>query len=894
MASLLAAFMVLLLAQVASSRPAISFPFNAQLPQAARIDKFFSYSFSPTTFTSDSNITYSLGKHPDWLSIESNTRRLYGTPKDSDVSPGDVVGQQVDIIATDGNGPTTMSATIVISRNPPPSVQIPVSKQIGGFGNFSAPSSILSYPSIHFKYSFDSNTFGQQDLNYYATSGNGSPLPAWVMFDSASLTFSGKTPPFESLIQSPQTFNFSLVASDIVGFSASSLSFSIVVGSHKLTTDNPIIALNASRGSELTYNALENGIQLDGKQVAAGDLAVTMAGLPDWLSYDSKTRKLQGTPRPSDHSQNFTISFHDPFSDTLDVLAIVTVASSLFQSTLDDMEIRPGSNFYLDLAKYFRNPGDVQVKVTTSPDEEWLKVNGLELSGQVPKSAKGGFKISIDAASKSSDLKETEVLGVSFLALDGTTTTATVSMSSPTSTVTQTQTNSAASDSAESQSGHLSTGEILLATIIPILFITVLLLLLVCFFRRRRARRTYLSSKYRTKISNPVAGSLRANDSHPSMRAIEAMGGIVRTETQIFKPGKVGYAEVASQSSRRRSSETLGEISDPGMPQALLADEAGTATVRSVSNTESNDGRRSWVTVEGEGATAAARSEESTRSHRSDTTFPGSIHQILPPPGFLSDARNGDFRSGLDMTIPTIEDLPSIQAMPIIAYKAPKHSRSCQSLGAHSTTTSSSAALPPMFESNLRVNVPGDASVPNWETIAESEAGESMAPLRKPERALLLSRTEDSKQWYDVESSNGSKSVATEVSFASSENWRVISQIRGPRGPSPSYKDLVDEAPFNPSRPGTSRDEALFNPSRPWEHNSAAEPLPRSEWGDDVHSTTARLGPSVNVVSKPSDDGDEVDMSGGMGEPGPAPPIWGKEHSGHKVSEGSGSFTVFL
>lgn len=889
MASLLATLVVLLLTQIASSQPAISFPFNAQLPLAARVDNFFSYSFSPTTFTSDSKITYSLGKHPDWLSIESNTRRLYGTPKDSDVSPGDVVGQPVDIVATDGKGPTTMSATIVISRNPPPSVQIPVPKQIGRFGNFSAPSSILSYPSTNFKYSFDPNTFGQQGLNYYATSGNSTPLPAWVKFDSASLTFSGKTPPFESLVQPPQMFDFSLVASDIVGFSASSLSFSIVVGSHKLTTDKPIIALNASRGSELTYTGLENGIQLDGKQVAPGDLTVTTDGLPDWLSYDSKTRKIQGTPRSGDHSQNFTISFHDPFSDTLDVLAVVTVASSLFESTLDDMKVRPGSNFNLDLAKYFRNPNDVQVKVTTNPDKEWLKVNGLKLSGQVPKSAKGSFKINIDAASKSSDLKETAVFGVSFLALDGTTTTATVSMSSPTSTVAQTQTNSAAADSAESQSGRLSTGEVLLATIIPIIFIAVLLMLLVCFFRRRRAYRTYLSSKYRTKVSNPVAGSRGSNDSDLSTREIEAIGGVVRTETQMFKPAKVVNSEVAYHSSRRRSSETLGGISDPEMPRALLSDEARTATIRSVGNTDSDDGRRSWVTVEGEAATTAARSEKSSCSHRSDTTFPGSIHQMLPPPAFLSDARNGDFRSGLDMTIPTIEDLPSIQATPIIAYKPPRHSPPLQSLDTHSTTRSSSVALPPTFESNQRANVPGDASVPNWETIADSETGESIAELRKPDRALLLSHTEDSKQWYDVESSNGSKNLGTEVSFASSENWRVISQLRGPEGGSPSYKDLVDEAPFNPSRPGTARDGA-----QPGERDSAAEPLPPSKWGDGVHSAATRLGPSVSVASKLSDDGDNVKMSGGMSEPGPAPPIWAREHSGHQMSEGSGSFTVFL
>ncbi|KAJ6440298.1 cadherin-like protein [Purpureocillium lavendulum] len=910
MASLLATLAILLLAQVASCQPSISFPFNAQLPLAARIDEFFSYSFSPYTFTSGSKITYSLGNHPSWLSIESSTRRLYGTPRDGDVAKGDVVGQPVDIIATDSTGSTTMSATVVVSRSPPPSLQVPLSQQIDKFGKFSAPSSILSYPSTPFKFKFDQDTFGKAGLNYYATSGNNSPLPAWVKFDASTLTFSGQTPPFESLVQPPQTFDLQLVASDVVGFSAASLSFSIVVGSHKLTADNPIVTLNASRGSALTYDGLEKGIQLDGKQVGPGDLNITTSNVPKWLSWDPKTLKISGTPGPGDHSTNFTVSFHDPFADSLDVIVVVNVASGLFESTLDDLQVRPGSDFDVDLAKYFRTPEDVQVKVSTSPDEDWLNVDGLKLSGRVPKTAKGGFRLTIDASSKSSSLKETETVGVDFLALDGTTTTMTTTTATATSTATTetpTQTNSAAADNTDAPtSGHMSTSQILLATIIPIIFITILLMCLICFFRRRRAHNNYLSKKYRRNISNPVLSSPRMSGSEPSMREIEDMAGVSHTETHMPKAPNEGYAVVHSDnshSSLRPSSETLGPMSDIEMPRALLANSVRTATLQSMISSASGDNRHSWITVEGDAATTAARSVKSARTNMSETTFAGPAHQILPTPSFLAESRNDDFRSGLDFTIPTLDETESVPPGTAVAYKPPKRIRSHQSLDARSTITSSSAALPPGFETMQKTALTEDASAPNWETVAESELGDTASQLRKPDRAVLGSRAGESSQLYDADSGMLSRDLTADISFGSSENWRVI----GNRGtattsrPSPSYKSLVESAPFHPSRPSTARDGA-----RPGERGSP-DVASSSQWTDDRRVSSRPMRPSVSLVPKDSDDDDEDVAGAALAhnksdfassildlEPPTLPMTWSRDQSGNQLSDGSGSFKVFL
>lgn len=866
MAVLSTVYVALHLASLVCGTPTVAFPFNAQLPPAARVDKFYSYSLSSDTFGGGKSFTYSFGKnHPSWLSIEPDSLRLYGTPKSDDVAEGDVVGQQVDIVATDDSGSTAMNSTLVISRNPAPKVEISLEEQISSFGNYSAPSSILSYPSTDFKYSFDPDTFGKdKGLNYYAVSANNSPLPAWVKFDASTLTFSGTTPPFESLIQPPQTFSLSLVASDIVGFSGSVVDFSILVGSHKLSAAEPIISLNATRGSKLSYDGLENGISLDQKPIKPGDLAVTTVDMPEWLSYDKSTGVLSGTPGEGDHSSNFTLTFSDKFADSLDVLVMVNVATGLFKSTFENMEVRPGGTLDIDLSAYLRDPSDIKLTVDVSPTESWLKVDGFKLSGEVPKDAKGKFEVSIKAQSKSSDMSETEKLKVTFLAKDGTPTTSGFKTSTPsaTSTGTDRPTESADGDAVAGPPGRLSTGDILLATIIPILFIALILMLMVCFLRRRRARRNYLSSKTRGKISHPVLGSLRINGSATSMRHTEksmmAAAANEKSEKHMFKPTTVAYVDAISRgtTARPRSSETLGgNGSTSSLPRGVMLGHGSP-------HGSTGSGRQSWETVEGD-----AHLMMSGAKHQSDTTIPESTHQIFPTADYLRDTRSG--YTDLNFGLPGVNDPLSMQPTPLVAYKKP--GREQASIDGYSTITTSSVALP-MNERGRHMKPAASTiaetenSEPNWETLTVSDNG-SIPELPRPEQALLTGkRTADGKGWFDGSSSMGSKSLPTDPSFGSTENWRII----GKRDPTNmTYKDIVDEAPFNPSRPGTAREGA-----QPGERGSP-EPTTR-KWG------------SVNAKKKA-----EPVMSDTSGIT-PTVGQWKHEDSGLSNLSNTSSFKVFL
>ena len=875
MTSILRTILLLpLYVQAVAGQPTIAFPFNAQLPPVARIGSLFTYSFAAHTFQSDSNISYSLGDHPSWLSLEGENRRLYGIPEDETVPPGQVVGQTVQIIATDDTGSATMDSTVVVSRGSGPTVEIPISDQIKQFGDYSAPSSILSYPATEFKYTFDQSTFQHKPgmINYYAVSGDSSPLPAWISFDGPSLTFSGRTPAADALTQPPQQFDIRLVASDIEGFSSIAVDFSIVVGRHKLTADDPVVELNASRGSSVSYEGLTDGIKLDDEPMGPGDLNVTTTDIPDWLSLDPNTWVIEGRPGEGDHSTNFTIRFTDPFSDTLDVWVMAHVATGLFESTFRDVEATPGEDFTLDLASHFRDPSDIEVKLETEPEQQWLRLDNLEIKGKVPKSASGELKISIEARSRSTGRMETETLGMTFLAADGSsTTTRTTTTSAPSETASDSDDADGTKEENEEDGGGIGTSAILLATIIPILGIALLIMLLVCFLRRRRNRRTYLSQKkLRTKISHPVLGSLKVNGS----------------TQHALRNEKGGHVQVTSHHSSE-SSDTLGSFSSQDMSQMYMQN-AGPSTSRTFGSSGTEEGRESWFTVDRTGT-----GERSSHSRGSDATAPRSTHQLLPTPPFLAQSGDDGFRSCLDLTLSSLDELPSLQPLPD-PYQRPGRSPAM-----YSSITTSSAALPlsrPGSPPSHPMPIATAASIAafskksgkassdkDWSTIHDVESDETVPELPPPIPARL-----SGQQWLSRRTGSGSQagreSFISEASFGSAENWRVIGNHRRSAPNLSSYNEIVEQAPFHPSRPGTppTASEGGSVPSvrgyslpAPYSPPPAA-PIPAAAAPGGASSKWVRPKASWSRFSKLNEDD----------KPGADATNWKRENSG-KSSEGS-------
>ncbi|KAF4334772.1 Axial budding pattern 2 [Fusarium beomiforme] len=902
MTSTILAILLLNFLGLTSSQPTIDYPINSQLPPVARIDEPFSYVFSRYTFRSDSEISYSLGDAPKWISIDSKDRRLYGTPTDDTVPSGEVVGQTIEVIAKDDTGSTLLSSTLVVSRNKAPSVKIPLLEQIENFGDYSPPSSLISYPSTDFRFTFDSETFYYQPnmINYYATSGDGSPLPAWMRFDASSLTFSGKTPPFESLIQPPQTFDFKLVASDVVGFSAVSVAFSVIVGRHKLSVDNPNITLNTTRGKKLAYSGLAKSIKLDNKPVKIEDIDVSTNGMPDWLSLDKKTWDIEGTPGKSDHSTNFTIILRDSYQDTLNIYATINVSTALFRSTFNNIEVEAGKDVDIDLRPYFWDPDDIDLHITTQPKKDWLKLDDFNITGKVPLSASGDINIAVAASSKTLDDTETEILNLSVKPFGSTSSSTTQSRTSSTSTGTSTfaaptETSSEPDTQLSDSDGSLTTGTLLLAILLPLLIVLFLSMLLVCcLLRRRRKRQTYLSSKFRHKISGPVLESLRVNGGSTAMREASKMESTAAVGKQQRCPIRTPHSEMDSET-LVMTSPTLGFMATPLVPPRFVAGDSNSSLSQSLSTSNSEDERRSWVTVGT--ATAGRPSHDSLRSERTGSTLSLSTNQLIPPPVLLSDARRRSFMSGNDAADPSLSGLPSIQSQRAVFQQGSDYytSGNESSLAFASSHLSSPRLLTRQPTRALDVGQGSHASMNDVEGPSIG-ATQSLPALRRPELVRLSTQEllgeenhPSSRPWYDLEAP---RELFSDISFGSGENWRVYESQRDTTGL--SYHQLVDESPFHPLRPSTALSSSREG-AQPGERASS-ELISPSQWGDaqnsirdSLASLRQGLGHSMSKLSRLSVDPLSVPGSRHSKTLGNSSVNWRRENSG-KSEGGSYAF----
>ncbi|RYP08611.1 hypothetical protein DL765_008719 [Monosporascus sp. GIB2] len=416
---LLLAGVALPLIEVADATPVDYFPINSQLPPVARPAEPFSFVFSPLTFSSPYPMTYSLRGAPAWLSVDSDARRLFGTPGDEYNDDGRdkaVVGVPFELVARDATGAAAANVMLVVSRNRAPAVEVPLAEQIPAMGAYSAPSSLLLYPSRTFSFAFSKGTFHASDddvstLNYYAVSGNNAPLPSWVTFDAETLTFSGTAPPVESLVQPPQTFGFQLVASDVVGFSSASIPFSIVVGNHELTVDEALVKLNASHGKPFEYADLPETLKIDKRPLSPEEVtSIEALDLPEWLGFDTETWKLSGTPDATAGSSNVTIALVDKYADSLNVTLMIEIDMKIFVSDLPDMYVTTGEDLSFDLRKYLFGPQGIDISIESQPESPWIILDSAskKVSGTAPEPRAAAYATDITVTFKATSKRSND------------------------------------------------------------------------------------------------------------------------------------------------------------------------------------------------------------------------------------------------------------------------------------------------------------------------------------------------------------------------------------------------------------------------------------------------------------------------------------------------------
>jgi len=579
------------------------------------------------------------------------------------VAPGRVVGVPVGVVASDTAGSTLLSATLVVSRDPSPTIQKPLSQQIAGFGPFSAPSSILSYPDRDFSFRFAADTFSEPGLNYYAVAGDNSPVPAWISFDPGSLSFSGRTPPLSSLVEPPETFAFQLVASDVTGFSATSLAFAIVVGNHELTVDDTELVLNATIGTPLSYTGLRGLVRVDGMPADGGAVPSASAqDIPSWLSLDENSWEISGSPPSDAKNTSFSVVFADATSDRANVTIQLHVSSGLFRDSLPDIEVRRGEHFVFDLKPHLWKPSYVKATEEIHPEEAWVHFDASSLtwSGDVPSSLKEpSFTISIRATSEGAGIGEnrTVVVHVGAAASSSSSIVASSSAALPTAT-------GSTSMPAGADGGTPSVNMWLLAWLLPtILFCLGTVVLISCCIRQRRKRLSRMLE--RKDISGLVAGSFVANpggdeDGAESLHQLSKQFDVGSAAGPL--PGKKGQASSAPNSLLSRPNENT-----PPLPPLPATPASAPGRLRSVHDSAPLS-RESWRA----GSTmllSAARSRTSrSKSYLSDTSLydddQATLDLLSTSP--LESAFRGEAPiSGRALEVPTSS---SIQHTPEMAY----------------------------------------------------------------------------------------------------------------------------------------------------------------------------------------------------------------------------------
>ena len=512
------AALVLLLAfsDFVCGTPSINLPINAQVPPVARPNHAYSFVFSDSTFSwAGNSIDYSLTNYSGWLQLDSSSRAFSGTPGSADA--GSVT---VALAATDETGASSMSVTFVVSADNGPGLGTSVAEQLPAFGPVPSPDSLSLAPSSALSLSFSPNTFTNTNAStvYYAICANNTPLPSWVNFHPSSLTFSGTTPSSTSPWELPQAFRIQLIASNVLGFGEAVASFQLVISNHLLMFRNSLHVINTTNGVPVNFSGLPRDLTLDGQPANSSDIRQVAASTPPWMSFDSSTMTLSGTPPASAASQNFTITASDIYGDTTSTVILIQSNENLtsaFTGPFTAVNATIGANFTYDLSSGIVSNSTADVAVNLGAASIWLNFNStsLELQGHIPKDLEPqSFQVMVTTTQGSQSQSQNLTINIQDASAPSARTTNSHSIS-PKATSGSTAGGNRNADTAGSASKPRRRW-IAAAVIVPI-FLALGCLLLLCFYLKRRRRRRKAekdqSRSLRWKISRPIQEKISPN-----------------------------------------------------------------------------------------------------------------------------------------------------------------------------------------------------------------------------------------------------------------------------------------------------------------------------------------------------------------------------------------------
>ena len=233
-------------------------------------------------------LSYSLTRDgsalPAWLTFDSANMTLSGTPGRADAGKNVVL----DLIATDGAG-LAVGTSIVLSVNKlnlPPVLVMP-------------PATVSGTEASPLNITFPEGTFIDVEGNVlrYSLALVDGPLPAWLNFARSSRTLSGTPGDSDTGV-----LQLRLTATNGLG-QTTSVDFTLDVANinQAPVLVRTIAAQSATEASPFSIT-LPGGIFADADRgdVLSYSLALADGPLPAWLSFDSATMTVSGTPGDAD------------------------------------------------------------------------------------------------------------------------------------------------------------------------------------------------------------------------------------------------------------------------------------------------------------------------------------------------------------------------------------------------------------------------------------------------------------------------------------------------------------------------------------------------------------------------------------------------------------------
>ncbi|WVW79436.1 hypothetical protein I302_101405 [Kwoniella bestiolae CBS 10118] len=520
----------------------ISHPLSQQFPPVARVDQPFQWTFSDSTFSPSSSLTYTAFNLPPWLSFTGTTRTFNGSPTSDDVGNRLVqitattqdgqstISDHINLSVSDHSGNLTLGHSIEDQLNSPDSTSITSTYPYG--------KSSIYYPGVRvppnwsFSLGFTPSTFLAPTRVYYSASlVDGSPLPPWLSFNNQTVTFDGITPYSITDLDGRTVFEVVLSGSDVWGYSDIQQSFTIVISAHELTlAKSMVVNMTMGYNNDISLKGLlKSGLSIDGEEdINISDLTSVMVdtSAAGWSSYNPANMSIYGTPPNNQQNGELPLYVADKYGDTLNTTLKMAFYPSLFTSDKTQPEIMEiGKPNSISLAQYFRNSSIGNMNLTASFDpreaSSWLSLSSDQktLGGTPPEDTSYD---SVTVTLRAQDLN-TNAYSKSIL---------TLSLSSNNSTI--------AHNHPHMHSHGLSMGtKAAIAIVCSLVGVLLLLFLLVQFRRKRSQARTREFNRSPNIEEEGADGkwSYEAAET-PALEYVEKMGGDPAT-TQMLVLGRI-------------------------------------------------------------------------------------------------------------------------------------------------------------------------------------------------------------------------------------------------------------------------------------------------------------------------------------------------------------------